>query len=252
MEYTIKKLAQLAGVSTRTLRYYDEIDILKPCRISSSGYRIYGEHEVDILQQIMFYRSLDMKLEDIKEVLSQPDFDIEKALLNHLHVLIDKRNEIDKLISTVEKTLLYKKGDIDMKNQEKFECFKKDTIDKNESKYGKEIRQKYGNDAIDKSNKKFMNMNKDQYDEMNKIEEEMIESLKKVVHSGDLSSKYADDVYNKHKQWLNFSWSSYSKEAHKGVAKMYVMDDRFRQYYKDKAGMDCAETLRDIIVMHCR
>ena len=63
MEYTVQKLSKLAGISTRTLRYYDEIGILKPLRISSSGYRIYGKKEVDALQQILFYRELGLSLE---------------------------------------------------------------------------------------------------------------------------------------------------------------------------------------------
>ena len=58
MEYTVQKLGQLAGISARTLRYYDEIGLLKPTRINSSGYRIYGATEVDRLQQILFYREL--------------------------------------------------------------------------------------------------------------------------------------------------------------------------------------------------
>lgn len=58
MEYSIKKLSETAGVSTRTLRYYDEIGLLKPARVSSSGYRIYGKKQVDILQQILFYKEL--------------------------------------------------------------------------------------------------------------------------------------------------------------------------------------------------
>ena len=70
MEYTIKKLSELAGVSTRTLRYYDEIGILKPARINSSGYRIYGEKEIDILQQILFYRELDFNLDSIRKLFN--------------------------------------------------------------------------------------------------------------------------------------------------------------------------------------
>ncbi len=58
MEYTIQKLGKMAGISTRTLRYYDEIGLLKPARVSSSGYRIYGKTEIDRLQQILFYRAL--------------------------------------------------------------------------------------------------------------------------------------------------------------------------------------------------
>ena len=70
MEYTILKLGKLAGVSTRTLRYYDEIGLLKPTRINSSGYRIYGSPEVDRLQQILFYRELGVGLMDIKKIVN--------------------------------------------------------------------------------------------------------------------------------------------------------------------------------------
>jgi len=62
MEYTVKGLSKLAGVSTRTLRYYDEIGLLKPMRTNSSGYRIYGQKEIDLLQQILFYRELGVSL----------------------------------------------------------------------------------------------------------------------------------------------------------------------------------------------
>ncbi|KHF34438.1 HTH-type transcriptional activator mta [Paenibacillus sp. P1XP2] len=75
MEYTIQKLGRLAGISTRTLRYYDEIGILKPARINSSGYRIYGGDEVNRLQQILFYRELGFQLEDIKAIMDSPSFD---------------------------------------------------------------------------------------------------------------------------------------------------------------------------------
>jgi len=66
MKYTIKKLADLAGISTRTLRYYDEIDLLNPNEVNNNNYRIYNEKNVNKLQQIMFYRSLDFSLLKIK------------------------------------------------------------------------------------------------------------------------------------------------------------------------------------------
>ena len=125
MEYTIKKLSEIAGVSARTLRYYDEINLLKPCRIISSGYRIYGQKEGDLLQQILFYKSMDMKLEDIRELISNPNFDINNALKEHYKKLISRRDQLNKLILTVEKTLAYNKGEIYMSNKEKFEGLKK-------------------------------------------------------------------------------------------------------------------------------
>ncbi|WP_291651501.1 MerR family transcriptional regulator [Clostridium sp.] len=252
MEYTIKKLAELAGVSARTLRYYDEIGLLKPCRINSSGYRIYGQKEVDLLQQILLYRSLDMKLEDIQDIISNPNFDICQSLIEHHQRLISRRNQLDQLILTVEKTLEYNKGEIDMSNNEKFEGFKKEKLQENEAKYGKEIREKYGSKTIEESNKKFMNMTEENFEKMQNIESEMFEDLIEVSNSGDLDSEKAKGVYEKHKAWLSFSWSSYSKEAHIGLAEMYVADERFAKYYNDRAGKEVVTTLSDIIVKYAK
>lgn len=83
MEYTIQKLAKMAGVSTRTLRYYDEIGLLKPARINSSGYRIYGQKEVDLLQLILFYKELDVGLEDIGKIMTSGSFDALRTLKEH-------------------------------------------------------------------------------------------------------------------------------------------------------------------------
>lgn len=252
MEYTIKKLAEMAGVSTRTLRYYDEIGLLKPCRINSSGYRIYGEKEVDILQQILLYRSMDIKLEEIQNIISNSNFDICQSLIEHRKSLISRRSQLDQLILTVEKTIEYKKGEISMSNKEKFEGFKKERLEENESKYGKEIRDKYGKETVEASNKKFMNMSEEDFNKMNKIEEEIFKGLLEVVNTGDLGSEVAKEVYENHKKWLNFTWSSYSKDAHVGLAEMYVADERFAKYYNDKAGKEVVNTLRDIIVKYAK
>lgn len=91
MEYTVNRLAKMAGVSTRTLRYYDEIGLLQPSRISSNGYRIYGRKGVDRLQQILFYRELGVPLEEIKRILSSEDFDGLAALESHLTALQARR-----------------------------------------------------------------------------------------------------------------------------------------------------------------
>lgn len=105
MEYSIRELADLAGISTRTLRYYDEIDLLKPCKVNENGMRFYGKQEVDLLQQIMFYREHDVKLDVIQQIIHQPDFDVEEALKEHLSVLLKKKERILALIRTVELTL---------------------------------------------------------------------------------------------------------------------------------------------------
>ncbi|MET0785523.1 MAG: MerR family transcriptional regulator [Paenisporosarcina sp.] len=249
MEYTVQKLGQMAGISTRTLRYYDEIDILKPARMSSSGYRIYGQNEVDRLQQILFYRELGMKLEMIKDIVTSPTFNGAMALKEHQTQLLDKRAQLDLLIANVEKTISSIEGRMTMTNNEKFEGFKQKMIDDNEKTFGKEIREKYGDDTVNKSNAKVKNMTQAQHDEVTRLAEEVSTTLAEAFKTGDPSSELAQKAADLHKKWLLFYWTEYSKEAHAGLAQMYVDDERFTAYY-DKEQPGTAEFLRDAIYIY--
>lgn len=250
MEYTINKLAKLAGVSTRTLRYYDQLGLLAPARVSSAGYRIYGRREVERLQDIMFYRELGMPLEDIKTVLLSRDFDRLRALEGHLAALREKHMQLELLIANVEKTIKVTKGEATMTDNEKFKGFKKKLIDNNEEKYGTEIREKYGDAAIDESNAKLMGVTKEQYAEFEALSAELNETLKNAFEQGDPASPLAQKAASLHKQWLCFYWSTYSKQAHMGVTQMYVQDPRFTEYY-DKIAPGCAPFLRDAVEIFC-
>lgn len=248
MEYTVQKLSRLAGVSTRTLRYYDEIGILKPARINSSGYRIYGEEEIDILQQILFYKELGINLDAIKSILEDPSFNKLTSLKDHHSKLLEKRKQLDLLITNVEQTIASVKGDVKMANKEKFKGFKQKMIDANEKKYGKEIREKYGDDTIDKSNRRFANMSEEDYNKFTSLSEEINKTLLEAFKTNDPSSELAQKVANMHKEWLLYTWPKYSKEAHAGLAQMYVDDERFKSYY-DKEQDGLAEFLRDSILV---
>ena len=95
-------------------------------------------------------------------------------------------------------------------------------------------------------------MKEEDFKEMNTVEEEMFNALLEVVNKGDLDSEEAKKVYENHKKWLSFTWPSYSKEAHIGLAKMYVADERFAKYYNDKSGKEVVNTLKDIIVKYAK
>ncbi|MEH7389479.1 MerR family transcriptional regulator [Bacillus sp. JJ1503] len=249
MEYTVQGLAKLAGVSTRTLRYYDEIGILKPARMNSSGYRIYGKSEVDRLQQILFYRELDVSLDDIKNIITSPAFDGAHALREHREKLLEKRKQLDALITNVEKTIEQTEGRIQMTDKEKFSGFKKKMIEDNEKKYGKEMREKYGNDTIDQSNAKLMNMTEEDYEKVTNLANEVTATLAAAFAIGDPAGDLAQKAADLHKQWLCYYWKEYSKEAHAGLAQMYVDDERFTAYY-DKEQPGTAEFLRDAIYIY--
>ncbi|MEA4924513.1 MAG: MerR family transcriptional regulator [Syntrophomonadaceae bacterium] len=246
MEYTVQKLARMAGISSRTLRYYDETGLLKPARINSSGYRIYGQNEVDRLQQILFFRELGFDLNSIKDIIIDPAFDSTKALYEHRLKLYKRREQLDDLIANVEKTIAMREGKIIMSDQEKFEGFKRQLLEENEKQYGEEIREKYGEDAVNRSNQKFRNMTKVQYDEVNRLSSEYMQALGEAFKIGDPGCELAQRAADLHRQWLGYFWDGYTPEAHMGLAQMYVEDERFRANY-DSEQSGTAAFLRDAI-----
>jgi len=239
----------MAGVSTRTLRYYDEIGILKPARINSSGYRIYGQKEVDLLQQILFYRALEVDLAAIKEIIASPGFDRIKALSEHREKLLEKKEQLNRLLVNLDKTIAAAEGRMTMSNQEKFEGFKKTIVEDNEKKYGKEVRAKYGDEAADKSNTKVLNMTREEYKCAERLAEEIKVTLAEAFRTGDPSGEAAQKAVGLHRRWLCLYWDDYSKEAHANLGNMYVEDERFKAYYDaDQPGT--AEFLRDAILIY--
>lgn len=249
--YTIKKLGELAGVSTRTLRYYDSIGLLSPDHINESGYRIYGEDEVDLLQQILFFKALGFNLDTIKTIVTDPEFDKMHALKNHYELLEKKRAEIDQLLMTIDKTIAAEEGRIKMTDQEKFEGLKKQMIDDNESKYGKEAREKFGDEAVDASIEKIMGWSKDDHGKAEAIALELNAKLKEAFETSTPDSPLAQEVCALHKDWIMCYWNKYSKEAHLGLVQMYLDDPRFTAYY-DNIAPGCATFLRDAMAIYLK
>ncbi len=247
MDYSIKALADLAGLTTRTLRWYDSEGLLKPRRTSSSGYRIYGPKEVDRLQQILFYRELGLELAQIRRVLDDPCFDRENALRGHLAALEERRTRLDALILTVQTTL---KGGHTMSDREKFEGFKQKALEENEAKYGKEIREKYGKEKVETSNRMFQNLTPEQFEEMNAIAAELQSRLEGAVTDGlDPAGEEGLALAALHRRWLGFTWPSYSPAAHAGLGEMYVADERFTAHYDGKIS-GCTAFLRSAIAAY--
>ena len=251
MEYSIKKLAQISGVTTRTLRYYDEIGLLTPLRVASNGYRIYGPYEVQRLQQILFYREMDFSLDEIKNLLENPDFNQEEALMNHLFKLQEKQERLKLLIDNVTKSISALKGEIIMSDVEKFEGFKDKLIKENEEKYGGEARAKYGNQAVEKSNKHLKGITQEQYDKGEKLRLELETTLGEAFVIGNPHSALAQKACDLHRQWLEVFYPGYSKDYHKGLADMYVADERFKANY-EKIADGCTEFLRESIYIYCQ
>lgn len=115
---TISEVAELTGISTRTLQYYDEIGLLNPSGFTPSGYRLYNDEALQKLQQILFFKELDFKLKEIKEIVEKPEFDKIEAFKKQKKLLVLKRNRIDKLIELLgrlekgEQSMSFKEFDL--------------------------------------------------------------------------------------------------------------------------------------------
>ena len=145
--YTIKQLADLAGVSRRTLHHYDEIGLLKPSEKGPNRYRYYDDDAALRLQQILFYRELGLSLGEIKEILSQPDFDVLGSLGEHRDELQKRVTRLNRLISTVDKTILHLNGGITMSEKQIFEGFTEEQVEE----YAEQARQRWDPKLVDQS-----------------------------------------------------------------------------------------------------
>ncbi len=139
-----------------------------------------------------------------------------------------------------------------MSDKEKFEGFKRDLIEENERRYGAEVRQKYGGQAVDASNEKMRAMGGGDYKDVQELEAHLARRLKEAAATGDPASHIAQSVCELHKKWLCMYWphGMYSKEAHLALGEMYVEDPRFREYY-DAICPGGAKFLHDALIIFC-
>ena len=184
MEYSIQALSRLSGVTTRTLRWYDEIGLLKPSRVAESGYRYYGPAEVDRLQDILYYRALGVELARIGAILDDPSFDRLDALRGHLAALEKEEGRIQELIHTVKRTILSEERNEFMSDEAKFEAFKRRAVEENEARYGAEIREKYGDEEAERASRDILDLTPERYQSWKDTGEAIQRKLEEAVRSG--------------------------------------------------------------------
>lgn len=217
----VKEVADLVGISVRTLHHYDDIGLLTPDRLTPSGYRLYSDKNLETLQQILFYKELGFSLQKIKQMILSPTFNREVALLEQRQMLVAKRKQLDQMIATIDKTIQHAKGVIQMSNKERFVGF-----DFSQNPYEKEARQRWGDEVVDKSNATLENMPKEEKKSMEEKMGSVYRELAALRHSSPASHE-AQAAIKKWHDFLNQNFHHYSLEAFKQLGKMYVQDDRF-------------------------
>ena len=240
----INEVSKLTGVTVRTLHYYDEIGLLAPTGVTEAGYRLYDENALFRLAQIMFFKELDFPLEEIKKIMSRPDFDTQKALLNQKELLMKKRGRLDGLISLVDKTL---EGGFNMS----FNEFNNTEIEKAKAKYAKEAKEKYGDTQeysqfCEKTNK----YTKQDWDEVNS---KMLIIFKKFADVMDKAPE-SSEAQALVKEWQGYISDNFYKcpdEVLQGLGQMYVNDERFKENI-DKTKSGLAEYISKAIAAYCK
>lgn len=138
-------MAEITGVSIRTLRYYDEIGLLKPTELTDSGYRLYDNKALEKLQEIMFFRELEIPLMDIKKIMDNPNYDKEQALLAQKTLLEQKRNRLNGIIELIADVMkgvntmsfgAFNNEEAQKMINHTLECMSKERLDEQVQKYG--------------------------------------------------------------------------------------------------------------------
>jgi DNA-binding transcriptional MerR regulator len=212
----VKEVSQLTGVSVRTLHHYDDIGLLTPDRTTEAGYRLYSDDNLAMLQQILFFRELGFSLKKIKELLTSPAFSRQEAFEMQRKMLLEKRKQLDSIIKTIEKTIQHGKGELVMTNEEKFKGF-----DFGKNPYEQEARVRWGDNAVNKSNKKAAQFGPELGEEMNRIYFQLAD-----LRHLEPDSDEAQAAIGKWFDFLN-KMGNYSLEAFQGLGEMYVADERF-------------------------
>jgi DNA-binding transcriptional MerR regulator len=250
MQYKVREAAEIAGVSVRTLHYYDSIGLLKPESVSPAGYRLYSDRDLGKLQQVLFFRELGFSLPETEEIVNNPDFDREKALHLHRELLLKKRKRIDAIIESVDATIQSIQGGKKMETSKMFEAFDMSEIEKHRELYAGETRAKYGNsDAYKESEKKTARYSQDDWARILKTSGEIYSGIAGRMDQGP-EDREVQDAVARLRQHISDSFYDCSPEIFRGLGDLYVSDERFTANI-DKVAPGLARFLRDAINFYC-
>ncbi len=231
--YTVGELAKMAGVSARTLRYYDQAGLLKPSEVTEAGYRLYGDEAVGALTEILFFRELDFSIDEILRVRSRPDYDAREALERQKTLLTMRRERLDRLIALAGRAL---KGEVIME----LNAFDMTEIEEAKAKYADEARERWGDtDAYKQSTAKAASYGKDDWARISLETNAMFAGFAKLVGTVP-DSKEAKALVLKWQDVITRNFYECTDEIMLGLASMYEADERFAKNI-DKAGEGTAK-----------
>jgi DNA-binding transcriptional MerR regulator len=243
--YTVKQLSKLAGVTPRTLHHYDDIGLLNPTRVGDNGYRYYGDEALLRLQQILFYRELDLPLEDIKKIIGRRDFDELGALESHKDALNKQIARLNRLLVTVDNTIHHLKGNKTMSEKSFFEGFSEEE----QEKYALEAEKLYDAETVRASNKKwkaYSAAKKEQIkSEGSAIYLDMIAAMPKGANSPNVQA-----IVERWRAHIEYFWTP-NLDQLQALANGYNDDPRFKANF-DKIHPQLAEFMQEAVTIYVK
>ncbi len=244
-QFTVKQLARMAGVSARTLHYYDQIGLLKPSRDPRNGYRIYTRPALLRLQQILFLRVLDLSLEQIRSVLDQPDYELLSALHEHERALRARQKRLGHLLDTVERTILHLKGKYEMQDDELFAGFSEEK----QREYELEAQRRWGPENVMESQKRWGSYTNEKKQQIMEEGQSIYLDLVDAMTHGPASPQAQDGIGRWH-QHLRYFYEPTS-EILLGLADLYNEDPEYSATFQ-RIHPELAAFMRQAINVYCQ
>jgi DNA-binding transcriptional MerR regulator len=231
VSYSVGKVASMAGVTIKTLHHYDEIRLLSPRGRSQAGYRIYGESDLQRLQQILFYRELGLALDEIATILDDPRTDAVGHLRRQRRLLTERIERLHEMVAAIDNEMEAREMDIRLTPEERLEVFG----DFEPENHKEEVERRWGiTEAYRQSRRRAAGYTKEEWVRMKAEQEEVEKNLAAASESGAApESEQAMDAAEAHRRHIDRWFYDCGYEIHRGLGEMYVSDDRFRAHYDD-------------------
>jgi DNA-binding transcriptional MerR regulator len=229
----VGQVAELAGVTVRTLHHYDRIGLLSPSGRTSAGYRQYSPADLDRLHQVLLYRELGFPLEEVATLLDDPSADPEAHLRRQHRLLRDRLERTSAMVAAVEKEMEARSMGISLTPEERFEVFG----EHDPAQYDAEVEERWGDtDAYAQSKRKTAAYSKDDWLAIKAEGEDVEARFAAALRAGVApDSVEAMDIAEEHRQQISRYFYDCSPEMHAGLGRMYVEDERFTAHYEQRA-----------------
>ncbi len=243
--FTVKQLSKIAGVTPRTLHYYDEIDLLKPAQVGENGYRYYDEESLLRLQQILLYRQLNLPLEHIKQIVQRPNFDVLAALAKHKEMLLRRIAQLERLVTTVDQTIAYLRGDLKMDNKQLFAGFS----DEQQAEYEREAMRLYDPAIVQASSQRWKRYSADEKQRIFAEGNAVYEGFRQAIPKGAASPE-AQAAVERWRKHIDTFWTP-NDEQLLALANGYNDDPRFKANF-DQIHPGLAAFVRDAVQIYLK